>query len=97
MVQLNAFSAEDLIAAIEHNLSGMVQLSSVLGRYSAAEPAGVKRSIVEIPYALFNSIGDAMLEPDQVEEAIQFIIMDVRKRRIPVQWWIGPSSRPPDL
>jgi hypothetical protein len=86
-----------MITAIEHNLSGMIQLSSMLGRYSAAEPAGVKRSIVDIPYALFNSIGDATLEPGQVEEAIQFIIADVRKRRIPVQWWIGPSSRPADL
>ncbi|HEX9092070.1 MAG TPA: hypothetical protein VF831_11310 [Anaerolineales bacterium] len=97
MAKLNTFSPADMIAAIEHNLSGMVQLSSVSGRYSATEPAGVKRSIVDIPYALFNSISDATLEPIQVEQAIQFIIADVRKRRIPVQWWIGPSSRPADL
>lgn len=97
MAQLDTFSPGEMIAAIEHNLSGMVQLSSLMGRYSATEPAGVKRSIVDIPYALFNSIGDANLEPDQVEEAIRFIIADARKRRIPVQWWIGPSSQPPDL
>ena len=97
MAQLNAFSAEEMIAAIEHNLSGMETLPGVMGRYSTTEPAGVKRSIVDIPYAIFNSIVDANLEPDQVDDAIRFIISDVKRRRIPVQWWIGPSSRPADL
>ena len=62
-----------------------------------SDPAGVKRSTTDIPSALFNSIMDARLAPEQVDATIQFIVSDARARNVPVLWWITPSTQPADL
>jgi len=90
-------TAERLSRAIEENLSAMIPVLGKMGRVSTTEPPGVKRSIADIQFALFNSIVDARLEPDEVEPAIQTVVADSQIRQVPLLWWIGPAMRPEDL
>ena len=90
-------SPAKLITAIEENLSSWIPVFGKLGRAYVNDPAGVKRSTTDIPSALFNSIVDARLAPEQVDATIQSIVSDARSRNVPVLWWIGPSTQPADL
>jgi hypothetical protein len=54
----------------------------------------VKRSIVNVQFALFNSIVDARLDPGDVDTTIQYLIADPNTRQVPLIWWIGPSTQP---
>jgi GNAT superfamily N-acetyltransferase len=86
-----------LIAAIEENMSSFLPVFGKLGNSYVDNPAGVKRSITNIPYTLLNSVMDARLAPEQLDAAIQSIMADARSRNVPLLWWTGPSTRPADL
>jgi GNAT superfamily N-acetyltransferase len=90
-------SPAKLITAIEENMSSFLPVFGKLGESYVNNPVGVKRSITNIPYALLNSVIDARLKPEQVDTAIQNIMLDARSRNVPVLWWTGPSTQPTDL
>ena len=94
---LQISSPECLIPAIEANLSSWLPVFGNLGTYYADNPPGVKRAITDIPSALMNSVMDARLAPGETDETIQAILSDASTRKVPILWWIGPSSRPSDL
>ena len=54
-------------------------------------------TISNIPFALFNNVFLADLGPDRVKPAIDGVLDLGRSRKVPLRWWIGPSTRPPDL
>ncbi len=90
-------SSPRLITALEGNMSAFIPVFGKLGQAYLNDPPGVNRSTTDIPSALFNSIMDARLAPEQVDATIQFIVSDAKSRNVPVLWWIGPSTQPADL
>ena len=90
-------SPAKLIMAIEENLFSWIPVFGKLGRELMNDPPGVKRSTTDIPSALFNSIMDVQLAPEQVDETVQFIVSDARSRNVPVLWWTGPTTQPANL
>lgn len=54
-------------------------------------------TLSDIPFALFNNVFLADLQPEKVEEAIDTALDRARSRNVPLRWWIGPSTRPVDL
>ena len=46
---------------------------------------------------LFNGVFRASLPPDAVDGAIAETLARVASRRVPMYWWVGPSTRPADL
>jgi GNAT superfamily N-acetyltransferase len=47
--------------------------------------------------ALFNGVFRARLSPDAVDGTIADTLARVASRRVPMFWWVGPSTRPADL
>ena len=90
-------SIEKLIKAIEENLSAWIPFFGLLGQSYSNHPIGVKRSITNLPFSLFNSVMDAQLVPDQVDPTIEIIVSDAKAHNVSVLWWIGPSTQPIDL
>lgn len=90
-------SPAELISAVEANLSGWLPVFGRMGRVYLKNPPGVKRSMTNISISLFNSIMDTCLSPEKVDEAIETIKADARLHKVPVLWWLGPSSQPADL
>jgi hypothetical protein len=46
---------------------------------------------------LFNGVFRTRLAPDAVESAIATTLAHLASRRVPMFWWVGPFTRPPDL
>jgi len=90
-------STAELITAVEANLSGWLPVFGRMGRVYLKNPPGVKRSMTNVSISLFNSIMDARLSPEKVDEAIETIKADAKMHKVPVLWWLGPSSQPVDL
>jgi GNAT superfamily N-acetyltransferase len=86
-----------IIRAIEENMAAFLPVFGKQGDAFLNNPVGLKRSITNIPIALFNSVMDAQLEPEQVGPAIRLILSEAGRRNVPVLWWTGPSTRPIDL
>lgn len=83
--------------AIEGNLFALLPILSMMGNLYHDNPPGLKRSISDVRMPLFNSIMDARLDEKIVDSAIQCVIADGQTRRVPLLWWLGPSTRPLDL
>lgn len=94
---LREFSPARLAVANEENLASWIPVFGKLEGARVEDLPGVKRVISRIPMSLLNSIMEARLSPEQVKPTIDYIIADAKSRNVPVLWWIGPSTRPPDL
>jgi hypothetical protein len=75
---------DSLASAIEKNLSGWVPVFGRMGEVHLDNPPGVRRAITASPFALFNSVMEARLEPEQVDTAVQTILVDARRRGVPL-------------
>src|SRR3954469_24344707 len=83
-------SPVDFTTAYEANLTAWIPVFGQLGQAYMDNPAGTKRSITDIPGAMFNSVMDAQLAIEHVDAAIQSIVSDAHARNVPLLWWIGP-------
>ncbi len=68
------------------NMAGEVEVSAAMTRY-----------ICGAPISLFNGVGLARIPPKQLDAQIEAAIRPFKDRSLPMQWWIGPSSRPVNL
>jgi ribosomal protein S18 acetylase RimI-like enzyme len=94
---LQDFSPDRLAIANEENLASWIPVFGRLKGGRLDDIPGITRATSNIPMSLLNSIMDARLSPEQVPPTIERIIADARLRKVPVLWWIGPSTRPADL
>lgn len=94
---LNTLEDPRLLAALEQNtteayadcarnMSGEVEVSPAMTRYTCAAPI-----------SLFNGVGLAHIAPERLDAQIEAAIQPFTDRSLPMQWWIGPSSRPTNL
>jgi GNAT superfamily N-acetyltransferase len=54
-------------------------------------------TIVGEPVPWVNGVRAARFQPDQVDRAIEEAIGRFEEHGVPGMWWVGPSTRPPDL
>lgn len=90
-------SSDKFIKAIEENMFAWIPVFGRLGRTYLNDPPGVRRSLTDVRASVFNSVMDARLEDEQVDGVVQAVLSDARARKVPVLWWISPSTRPVDL
>ena len=94
---LQDLSTPNLIRAIENNHLSMLDTFRRWPRMEVHDKGTLKWCISDIPFPFFNSIFYAQLEPSQIDGTIQFLIEEARSRGVPLMWWTGPSTKPPDL
>lgn len=90
-------SATAVVPALEAN---MAAFWAGYGRAPGAElheGDDLLRVITGASEALFNGVFRARLSPDAVDGAIGKTLARVASRRVPMFWWVGPSTRPVDL
>jgi GNAT superfamily N-acetyltransferase len=90
-------STKAVVPALEAN---MAAFWAGYGRAPGAEiyeEEDLLRVLTGASEPLFNGVFRASLPPDAVDGAIAETLARVASRRVPMYWWVGPSTRPADL
>ena len=90
-------STTAVMPALEAN---MVAFWTGYGRAPGAElydGEDLVRVVTGVSEPLFNGVFRARLRPDAVDGAIATTLAYVASRRVPMFWWVGPSTRPREL
>lgn len=61
------------------------------------ERGGVTWFATGIPHPLFNGVMATRLAPDAVDPAIDRVIAEFRRRKLPLEWTVGTSTRPREI
>ncbi len=86
-----------LVQAIEGNLHAFwAYLWRGLRAESHLGP-DLQWGICDPPYALFNRVVSARLEPEEADGAIEALLERARAAKVPLVWVTGPGTRPSDL
>jgi GNAT superfamily N-acetyltransferase len=54
-------------------------------------------TLTDIPFPLFNAVCGARLPENSVDERIKTVLDRYREGNVPMIWWTGPATQPPDL
>ena len=97
MMTLQEISPAELVAAIEAN---MAEFWRCFGRLPGAvmhdEPDLVWFA-TGVPDGSLNGVVHSQFTDDDAASRIDETLEYFGRRRLPMQWWVGPSSRPADL
>jgi GNAT superfamily N-acetyltransferase len=86
-----------LVTAIEENLYCFIDTLKRWPKAEVHQSPSISWCLSDAPFSLFNSIMRTHLGSEVMDVAIEARIEAARARNVPVSWWTGPSTRPPDL
>jgi GNAT superfamily N-acetyltransferase len=84
------------VEAIENNLYAY-PLFHAWSRAESYDGPDLLWALSDIRIPMFNRLGRANLREDRADAAIDAAVTRARAKHVPLQWWVGPSSRPLDL
>ena len=87
-------SASALAAALEDNLAGYLTYYSSVPGTRLHQDATVTWMLTGIQEPFFNAVVRSSLPPDHLDAAIEVTLAPFTARRVPMLWWVTPSTRP---
>lgn len=94
---LGDFSPASTAAAVEANLFSLFDLLKTWPRLEVHDDGACRWTVSHLPFPLFNSVVHARFAPDTADAAIEARVRACSDRNVPMLWWTGPSTTPPDL
>ena len=94
---INDLSSPELIPALETNLT---EFFANYGRTMGNELYIGKdyiRVLTRISFPVLNGVFCAQLTPETIDNAISDTLVAVKTWKVPLFWWVGPSTKPSDL
>lgn len=91
------FSRASMAQAVEANLFAFFQHLARWPRVELHDDQDCCWTLSDLPFPLFNSVMRAHLAGDRADAVIEARIAACRVRDVPMLWWTGPSTTPPDL
>ena len=94
---LRTHSAPALRTALEENLAAfLMHYAKAPGTYIHHDPS-ITWVFTGIREPFFNAVVRTSLPPDHVDDAIDATLAPFVARRVPMLWWVTPSTRPTEL
>lgn len=94
---LSEISREQVIMACEQNYIDYWACAGAHPYAEFTEDYGITRVITGLPNEIFNIVLKCNLSHNYVEKAIDAVIDDLRRRRIPLLWHVGMLTEPRSL
>lgn len=94
---LTTSSPQSLISAIEKNHEDQLMNLARSFDSSLHDEPDFQWFITDIPSPTFNVVARTRLSPEVADKKIKKIVKSVRRRRVPLGWWVFPDSKPRDL
>ncbi len=91
------YSARCLASTVESNFFAALQSWGRSSRTEICCDPDMTRYVTGVPHPLFNGIFGARLAIEGIEKRIDEAVNFFRSRNLPMVWWTGPSTEPPDL
>lgn len=90
-------SSLEIAATIEQNgFAFFLSLGKPL-QAEVYEDAQTLRVISGLPFSLLNVILRVHFEPEEIDGKVEAALAAFGQPRLPLTWWIGPATQPPDL
>lgn len=86
-----------LTTAFEKNILSFFRLFDQWPQAEVHDTPELTWSITDIPFPLFNSVIRTRLMVDTIDDTIDSILAGYKARHVPMMWWAGPGTQPPDL
>ncbi|HUP27407.1 MAG TPA: GNAT family N-acetyltransferase [Chloroflexia bacterium] len=98
MIQiLNDISGPEIVEAIEANPAAFLAFLGQTPQADLYNGPDMVRVVSGIPYPLCNTVSRARFTPDSVDDQIEETLSHFKARQMPMLWWTGPGTTPPDL
>lgn len=94
---LRDLSPQPLVAAIEENQSSFFPSFAGVPGVDVHEEHDLLWFVTGLPVAFMNGVARARLDPEGADGRIEEVVSVFRSRGLPMQWMVGPTSRPSDL
>jgi GNAT superfamily N-acetyltransferase len=94
---LDDLSPEAVLPAMEANLGSYCLHFGRLPGAEAHDDPTLRWFACGVPDEAFNGVIRAQLELDQVDDAVERMLTEFRRRDVPARWQIGPTTRPSTL
>jgi len=92
---LTDLSPSRLASAVEASIAAAVPVFGIADEFRHEDPPGVKLALTMIPGGPYVSVAGAKFEPGKADASIERILAEYRA--VPIDWWVGPESKPVDL
>ena len=94
---LRNFSESDIRAFIEANPYAYLEHFGQTSQIQMHDTGDVQYLVTDIPIKMLNSIFRVRLGRKTIDARLDDIITRYTARQLPMIWWLGPSTQPPDL
>ena len=86
-----------LVEAIEANMFGFWVHLGRSPRFELYDGPDMIRLISDVPSPFCNNVLRAQLAPNDIDTRIEAALTPFKSRKLPMRWWISPSTLPADL
>ncbi|MEJ1931808.1 GNAT family N-acetyltransferase [Nostoc sp. NIES-2111] len=90
-------STPDLVAALENNLFAIFTHYAHAKNCEFHSDSNLIRFATGIGFPLFNGVIRAQLPPEEIDTTISKTLEYFSTKQLPMFWWTGPATQPPDL
>jgi ribosomal protein S18 acetylase RimI-like enzyme len=94
---LQDLSTPDLVAVLENNMLAFLSSYGLAPHRQLLSGSNLIRFSTGIPFAFFNGVSHAQLQSDQIDGTITETLNYFTAQQVPMFWWIGSATQPPDL
>ncbi|MFX1513245.1 MAG: GNAT family N-acetyltransferase [Promethearchaeota archaeon] len=90
-------SKSAIAAAIEANLIDQVKYFGKSPLVNFYDDTQMVRIVTGLPVSILNLIAGTRLSEELIEQEIELALKPFRKQKVPMIWWVGPTTLPEDL